>query len=78
MVLVGRKLFVVQNFANQIAEFQLNSDYSAATLQQIITDDDFDIPTTADNQGRRLYAVNARFGTPPGTDVEYDIVRVSP
>lgn len=78
MVLVGRKLFVVQNFSNQIAEFRLNRDYSAATLRQIITDDDFDVPTTADNQGARLYAVNARFGTPPGPDVEYDIVRVSP
>jgi hypothetical protein len=78
MVLVGRKLFVVQNFANQIAEFQLNRHYTSATLRQIITDDDFDIPTTADNQGARLYAVNARFSTTPGPDVEYDIVRVSP
>ena len=78
LVLVGRKLFVVQNTLNQIAEFRLNRDYSAARLQQIITDDDFDIPTTADNQGARLYAVNARFGTTPGPDVEYDIVRVSP
>ena len=78
LVLVGRKLFVVQNFANQIAEFHLNHSYTAASLQQIITDDDFDIPTTADNQGSRLYAVNARFTTPPGPDVSYDIVRVSP
>ncbi len=78
LVLVGRKLFVVQNFFNQIAEFQLNHDYTAASLEQIITDDDFDIPTTADNKGARLYAVNARFTTPPGPDVEYDIVRVSP
>ena len=78
LVLVARKLFVVQNFANQIAEFRLNHDYTAASLTQIITDDDFDIPTTADNQGARLYAVNARFSTTPGPDVTYDIVRVSP
>jgi hypothetical protein len=77
-VLVARKLFVVQNSLNQIAEFHLSRNYTAATLRQIITDDDFDIPTTADNQGARLYAVNARFGTTPGPDVEYDIVRVSP
>lgn len=78
LVLVGRKLFVVQNFFNQIAEFHLNRNYTSATLRQIITDADFDIPTTADNQGARLYAVNARFSTTPGPDVEYDIVRVSP
>ena len=78
LVLVGRTLFVVQNFFNQIAEFRLNHDYSAATLQQIITNDNFDIPTTADNQGARLYTVNARFTTPPGPDVEYDIIRVTP
>ncbi len=76
LVLVGHTLYVVQNFINQIAEFQLNGNYSAATLQQVITDDDFDIPTTADNHGAWLYAVNARFSTPPGPDVSYDIVRV--
>ena len=78
LLLLGRTLFVVQNFFNQVAKFRLNHDYSAATLQQIITDDDFDVPTTMDNQGARLYAVNARFSTPPGPDVEYDIVRFSP
>lgn len=76
LVLIGYTLYVVQNFANQIAEFKLNDDYSAATLKEIITDDDFDIPTTADNHGAWLYAVNARFSTPPGPDVEYDIVKV--
>lgn len=78
LLLVGRSLFVVQNVLNQIAEFQLNRDYSAARLQQIITNVNFDVPTTMDNKGARLYAVNARFGTPPGPDVAYDIVRVSP
>jgi sugar lactone lactonase YvrE len=78
LLLVNRTLFVVQNSLNQIAQFQLNRDYSAARLQQIITDDDFDVPTTVSNQGTRLYAVNARFGTPPGPDVEYNIVRITP
>lgn len=78
LLLLRRTLYVVQNSLNQIAQFQLNRDYSAARLQQILTDDDFDVPTTVSNQGARLYAVNARFGTPPGPDVEYDIVRVTP
>ncbi len=78
LLLLDRTLYVVQNSLNRIAQFQLNRDYSAARLQQILTDDDFDVPTTVSNQGTRLYAVNARFGTPPGPDVEYDIVRVIP
>jgi hypothetical protein len=43
---------------------------------QEITDDGFDVPTTAALVGSRLYAVNARFGNPdPGT-ADYWITRV--
>jgi hypothetical protein len=76
LVLIGHTLYVVQNRDNKITEFQLSGDYSAAMLRQTITDADFDVPTTADNHGAWLYAVNARFGTPPGPDVAYDIVKV--
>lgn len=77
LILGGNTLYVVQNFANQISEFELNHDYSTATLREVITDSDFDIPTTADKFQNWLYAVNARFSTPPGPDVNYDIVRVN-
>ena len=40
------------------------------------TDPDFDVPTTIDKAGKRLYAVNARFGTSTPTDQHYDIVKV--
>ena len=43
---------------------------------QAITDPDFDVPTTIDRAGKRLYAVNARFGTATPTDQHYDIVKV--
>ncbi len=76
LLLIGRKLYVVRNFINQISEFRLNRDYTAGTLTQVITSDNFDIPATIDNRGSSLYAVNARFTTPPGPDVTYDIVRV--
>lgn len=76
LLLVGRKLYVVRNFINQVSEFRLNHDYSAATLTKVITSDNFDIPTTVDNRGSSLYLVNARFTTPPGPTVTYDIVRV--
>lgn len=76
LLLIGHTLYVVQNFQDKIAKFQLNGDYSAATLVEEITDADFDIPTTVDNHGAWLYAVNARFTTSPGPDVTYDIVKV--
>ena len=41
-----------------------------------ITHPDFDVPTTIDEHGGNLYAVNARFTTPPGPDVPYWVTRV--
>ncbi len=80
LVISGRSLYVVQNFFNQIAEFTLSPDFTSATLARVIVDADFRIPTTADQFGAWLYAVNARFDvSPPGvpSDIEYEIVRVS-
>jgi len=79
LVLRGKTLYVVQNFANAIAVFTLNPDYSAATWTGYLTDSDLRVPSTADLFGPWLYTVNARFldcfpGPCPG--LEYDIVRV--
>jgi hypothetical protein len=41
-----------------------------------ITDENFDVPTTLAPFGNRLYAVNARFDTPPAPTTEYSIVQV--
>jgi hypothetical protein len=41
-----------------------------------ITDGAFDVPTTISAHGRRLYAVNARFGTPSSQTATYHVVRV--
>ena len=81
LVLRGKTLYVVQNFANEIAVFTLSPDFSTATLEQRLTDTDLDIPATADLFGPWLYAVNARFDIcMPGfcdpTGLEFDIVRV--
>lgn len=43
-------------------------DLTAGTVKQRISNDDFDIPTTIDDFGHRLYAVNARFDTAPTPD----------
>ena len=76
LVLVGHTLYVVQNFLNQIAVVKLNRDYSAGTIVDTITNDAFRVPTTAALFGGKLYAVNARFDTPPTPDTEYEIVGV--
>jgi len=42
-----------------------------------LTDPDFAVPTTIDDHGRRLYAVNARFGTPSPSTAEYQVVQLA-
>ncbi|MDT8304801.1 MAG: superoxide dismutase, partial [Anaerolineae bacterium] len=76
LVLFGHTLYVVQNRSNQIAVVELAADYMSGSVVATITDANFRVPTTAAAFGNALYAVNARFGTPPGPDVEYEIVRV--
>lgn len=79
ILLEGRTLYVVQNRMNQIAVVSLtNSDLDEGEIVNTITDDDFRVPTTIARFGDSLYAVNARFGTEPTPDTEYEVVRVSP
>lgn len=77
LLLRGRTLYVVQNRNNKVAVFALSRDLTKATLLRTITDPNLDVPTTIDNWGRRLYVVNARFGTTTPTDQSYQIVRLS-
>ena len=77
ILLQGKTLYVVQNRLNQIAVVELNSDFTQGTIVDTITDSDFRVPTTIARFGNSLYAVNARFGTPPTPDTEYEVVRVS-
>jgi sugar lactone lactonase YvrE len=78
LLLEGRLLYVVQNFLNQIAVVQLSAGWTSGTVVQVLTDETFDIPTTVTRIRASLYAVNARFSTPPGPDTEYWISKVSP
>jgi sugar lactone lactonase YvrE len=81
----GLRLYVVQNFQNQIAVVRLRADLRSGEVVRTITDARFMVPTTADAIGPYLFAVNARFdvappplaGTPPSDPtLEFDIVRV--
>jgi sugar lactone lactonase YvrE len=67
----GHTLYVVQNFFNKVAVVQLSPDLSSGEVVWEITNSGFDIPTTIDEFGNRLYAVNARFTTPPDPPPEY-------
>jgi len=68
ILLDGKTLYVVQNRDNKVAVIRLNRTLSSGVVTTHITDPNFDVPTTIDEFGKRLYAVNARFrpaGTPP-------------
>jgi sugar lactone lactonase YvrE len=75
ILLEGRTLYVVQNRDNKVAVVQLDQRLRSGTVVTHITDPDFDVPTTIDDHGRRLYAVNARFTTPPTPTTPYWIAQ---
>lgn len=77
ILLHGKTLYVVQNFFNQIAVVQLDSDYTSGAIVDTITSPDFRIPTTIARFGSSLYAVNARFDITPTADTEYEVVQVA-
>lgn len=76
ILLQGKTLYVVQNRLNQIAVVELNADLTEGEIVDTITSSAFRVPTTIARFGNSLYAVNARFGTPPTSDTEYEVVRV--
>jgi sugar lactone lactonase YvrE len=71
ILLDGRTLYVVQNRDNRVAVIRVDRRLSSGRVVRHITDPDFDVPTTIDEFGKRLYAVNARFTTPPTPDTDY-------
>ena len=76
LLLDGRTLYVVQNQLNRIAVVRLDRDLDEGEVTGHLTDSDFDVPTTIAEKGGFLWAVNARFSTPPTPDTTYDVVRV--
>jgi outer membrane protein assembly factor BamB len=76
ILLERRTLYVVRNFANTLSKVALSRDLTSGTVVSEITDPAFDVPTTVAAFGRRLYLVNARFGTDPTPETEYTIVAI--
>lgn len=76
ILLQGPTLYVVRNSLDEVVELRMSPDLLSAEHVATLTDPDFDVPTTLAMHGSRLYAVNARFSTPPTPSTEYDIVLV--
>jgi sugar lactone lactonase YvrE len=76
LLVVGRTLYVVQNFSNTVAVIRLNAAGTSGELVDQLTDSDFQVPTTIARFGNGLYLPNARFDTPPTPDTEYSVVRI--
>jgi sugar lactone lactonase YvrE len=65
ILLTGRTLYVVQNRLNLVAKIALTPDLESGRVLERISNPGFDVPTTIADLGKRLFAVNARFRTPP-------------
>jgi sugar lactone lactonase YvrE len=77
LLLEAGRLWAVQNEDNQVAEIRLRPDLTSGVVEQVITSDLFQIPTTVARHGHRLAVVNAKFDTgfPPTAD-QYEVVLV--
>lgn len=77
LLLYRSTLYVVRNRLNLIAEIDLDRTYRTGVVTGGLTSAGFDVPTTVAAFGSSLYAVNARFGTPPTPTTDYAVIRVS-
>jgi sugar lactone lactonase YvrE len=75
ILLNGRMLYVVRNRDNRVVVIALAASLGSGRVVTTLTDPDFDVPTTLDDHGRRLYAVNARFGTTNPGGAAYQVVQ---
>jgi sugar lactone lactonase YvrE len=76
ILLKGKRLYVVQNQLNLVAVIALRPNLASGRVLARLTDPDFDVPTTIDDFGRRLYAVNARFGVPDPETGAFQVVQL--
>jgi sugar lactone lactonase YvrE len=76
ILLVGRRLYVVQNTLNQVAVVRLRHGFESGEVVRTITSDGFDVPTTIAKSWHSLYAVNARFGTAVTVETPYWVTRI--
>ena len=67
-----------RNFTGTITELRVSPDLSSATVERVITDDAFEVPTTVARWGNRLATVNAKFDTGfPPSATTFEVVEVN-
>jgi len=71
LLLHGRLLYVVQNMELLLTTVRVDARLTSGVVLSRRTDEGFDVPTTIDRHGGRLYVINARFTTPPEPDTDY-------
>ena len=76
LLVEGRTLYVVQNRLNRVAVLKLNRSGTRGQLVRLLTDPDFDVPTTVASFGPSLYLPNARFGILNPETAEYRAIRI--
>jgi hypothetical protein len=77
LLLEAGRAWAVQNFSNQVTRIRLAPDLASGVVEEVITSDLFQIPTTAARFGSRLAVVNAKFDTgfPPAA-AQYEVIVV--
>jgi sugar lactone lactonase YvrE len=74
LVIRDDTLWAVQNFLNQVSRIDLDGALAEGTVEDVITSEYFDVPTTAALYGGTLALVNAKFSTPAATSFEVVLV----
>ena len=77
IVLEAGRLWAVQNLSNQVSQIRLRPDLTSGAVEEVITDDLFQVPTTTARFGSRLAVVNSKRNTgfPPTAD-QYEVIVV--
>ena len=77
ILLEAGRLWAVRNVDNLIAVIRLSPDLSSGVVEDTITSDRFQVPTTVARHGDRLAVVNGKFDTGfPPTATQYEVVVV--
>jgi sugar lactone lactonase YvrE len=77
LLLDGRTLYVVRNAQNRIAVVKLDRRLrSGEVVTHLEAPGKLDVPTTIAESGHDLFAVNARFSTPPEPNTDYWVTKL--
>ena len=76
LLLRGSLLYVLRNSLNELVTIDLAADLSSGVVVDRTVHPNFNFATTLAAFGDALYAVNAKFSTPPTSTTPYEVVRV--